>query len=140
MPSVTSVSGNFYFIRLFMHLNLLIPSPIKCNCQVPTRFVLERKQKRLIKVLFIPYLFHLCTSKLEFLVYKFITISLIFVIMGDEFYHICSIEEAVLGFVVVVTSDAYSMLFFRSWYWRTNVKYKTEQDSSINGKKVTLFA
>jgi hypothetical protein len=123
-----------------MHLNLLIPSPITCNCQVPTRFVLERKQKRLIKVFFIQYLFHLSTSKLEFLVYKFITISLIFVIMGDEFYHICSIKEAVLGFVVVVTSDAYSMLFFHSWYWRTNVNYQTEQDSSINGKKVTLFA
>jgi len=63
-----------------------------------------------------------------------------FVIMGDKFYHICIIEEAVLGFVVVVTADAYNMLLFHSWYRRTNVKY-TEQDSSISGKikKVKLF-
>lgn len=57
-----------------------------------------------------------------------------FVVMGDKSYHICIIEEAVLGFVVVV-------LLCHSWYWRTNVKYQTEHDSSISGKikKVILF-
>lgn len=57
-----------------------------------------------------------------------------FVILGDKFYHICIIVEAVLGFVVVVTADAYNMLLFHSWYRKTSVKYQTEQDSSISGK------